>query len=139
MNYYLLIVLVIVKCVYIAKYLPVAYKNGSDKEARGYVALANTYAGFYMMCTSLHTMEHVMGSFHKNLVHGAGLIMLSRAYFNFFIEKGAGEESFIKMARAMGRENVTSAKDFLTAFDAFGSNKPELYASKKSESACFLV
>ena len=58
-----------------------------------------------------------MGSFHENLVHGAGLIMLSRSYFNFFIGKGAGEESFIKMARAMGIENAASAKDFLTAFD----------------------
>lgn len=102
---------------YIVKYLPVAYKNGSDKEARGYVALANTFAGFYMMCISLHTMEHVMGSFHDKLVHGAGLIMLSRQFFNYFIEKGAGEENFIKMAHAMGVENAKSSQDFLNAFD----------------------
>lgn len=102
---------------YVAKYLPIAYKNGADKEARGYVALANTFAGFYMMCISLHTMEHVMGSFHDKLVHGAGLIMLSRQFFNHFIENGAGEENFIKMAKAMGVENATSSKDFLKAFD----------------------
>lgn len=102
---------------YIAKYLPAAYKNGQDNEARGYVALANTFAGFYMMCISLHTMEHVMGSFHDKLVHGAGLIMLSRQFFNYFIERGAGEDSFVKMAKAMGVEGAKSSQDFLFAFD----------------------
>ncbi len=56
----------------IAKYLPIAYKDGSNKEARSYVALANTLAGYYMLCTSQHTMEHVMSGYHDNLVHGAG-------------------------------------------------------------------
>lgn len=102
---------------YVAKYLPIAYKNGNDAEARGYMALANTYAGFYMMCTSLHTMEHVMGSFHENMVHGAGLIMLSHNYFNFFAEKKASKEQFIKMAKAMGNQNALSAKDFITELD----------------------
>ena len=43
---------------YVAKYLPRAVKDGNDKEARAYMALANTFAGYYMMCTSAHTMEH---------------------------------------------------------------------------------
>jgi alcohol dehydrogenase len=102
----------------IAKYLPIAYQDGSNREARSYVALANTLAGFYMLCTSQHTMEHVMGGYHDNLVHGAGLIMITHAYFDFFAERKAAEEPMIKMARAMGVENPTSGKDFIRALDA---------------------
>lgn len=101
----------------IAKYLPVAYKDGSNKEARAYVALANTLAGYYMLCTSQHTMEHVMGGYHDDLVHGADLIMISHAYFDFFAERKASEEPMIKMAKAMGVENSTSGKDFIRALD----------------------
>jgi Alcohol dehydrogenase, class IV len=102
----------------IAKYLPIAYKDGSNAEARSYMALANSLAGYYMLCTSQHSMEHVMGSCHDSLPHGAGLIMISHEYFNFFAERQAGEESLMKMARAMGVENVTSGKDFIKALDA---------------------
>jgi alcohol dehydrogenase len=101
----------------IAKYLPVAYKDGSNKEARYYMAIANTLAGYYMNCTSAHTMEHVMGSYHEDLVHGAGLIMIAHAYYDFFAERKAAEEPMIKMAKAMGVENPTSGKDFIRALD----------------------
>lgn len=101
----------------IAKYLPAAYRDGSDREARANVALANTLAGYYMLCTSQHTMEHVMGSYHDDLVHGAGLIMISHAYFDFFAERKAAEEPMIKMARAMGVENPAGGKDFIKALD----------------------
>ena len=102
----------------IAKNLPLAYADGSNKEARANMALANTLAGYYMLCTSQHTMEHVMGSYHDNLVHGAGLIMISHAYFNFFAERQAAEEPMIKIAKAMGVENASSGKDFIKALDA---------------------
>lgn len=46
----------------VAKYLPRAVRDGSDREAREMMAYANTFAGYYMMCTSAHTMEHTMGS-----------------------------------------------------------------------------
>ena len=101
----------------IAKNLPIAYKDGSNKEARANMALANSLAGYYMLCTSEHTMEHVMGSYHENLVHGAGLIMICHEYFNFFAERKAAEEPMIKMARAMGVENPTSGKEFIAALD----------------------
>lgn len=101
----------------IAKYLPVAYQDGSNKEARSMVALANTLAAYYMMCTSAHTMEHTMGSFHPNLVHGKGLIEIAHAYYDFFAERKACEGQMIKMAKAMGVENATSGKDFIKALD----------------------
>lgn len=101
----------------IARNLPIAYKNGEDKEARANMALANSLAGYYMLCTSQHTMEHVMGSYHENLVHGAGLTMISHEYFSFFADRQAAEEPMIKMAKAMGVENPTSGKDFIQALD----------------------
>ena len=102
---------------YVAKYLPRAVKDGNDKEARAYMALANTFAGYYMMYTSAHTMEHAMGSFHDKLVHGAGLIEIAHAYYDFFAERKASEENMIKMAIAMGVTKPTSGKDFITALD----------------------
>ncbi|MBR1700518.1 MAG: iron-containing alcohol dehydrogenase [Lachnospiraceae bacterium] len=101
----------------VAKYLPRAVKDGNDKEAREMMAYANTFAGYYMMCTSAHTMEHVMGSFHDDLVHGAGLIEIAHAYYDFFAERKAAEEPMKKMARAMGVENPASGKDFIAALD----------------------
>lgn len=102
---------------FVAKYLPRAVADGSDKEARAYMALANTFAGYYMMCTSAHTMEHVMGSFHDDLVHGAGLIEIAHAYYDFFAERKAAEEPMKKMAKAMGIEHPQSGKDFIAALD----------------------
>lgn len=101
----------------VAKYLPRAVADGNDKEAREMMAYANTFAGYYMMCTSAHTMEHALGSFHENLVHGAGLIMIAHAYYDFFAERKAAEENMIKMAKAMGVENASSGKDFINALD----------------------
>lgn len=101
----------------VAKYLPVAYKDGSNRGARSYVALANTFAAYYMMCTSAHTMEHTMGSFHPNLVHGKGLIEIAHAYYDFFAERKACEGQMIKMAKAMGVSDAKSGKDFVKALD----------------------
>ena len=101
----------------VANYLPRAVKDGNEQEAREMMAYANTFAGYYMMCTSAHTMEHTMGSFHDDLVHGAGLIMIAHAYYDFFAEKKAAEEDMIKMAKAMGVENASSGEDFIAALD----------------------
>ena len=43
-----------------------------------------------------------MSAYHHGLPHGAGLIMISKAFAEFFIEKHACDQQFIKMARAMG-------------------------------------
>lgn len=101
----------------VAKYLPIAYQDGSHKEARANMALANTLAAYYMLCTSAHTIEHVMGSYHKDLIHGAGLIMTAHAYYDFFAQRKAAEEPMMKMAKAMGVSNPVSGKDFIKALD----------------------
>jgi alcohol dehydrogenase len=89
----------------ITKYLPRAIDNGNDLEARTQVALANTLSGFVestSSCTSEHSMEHALSAFYPELPHGAGLIMLSQAYFTFFAEKEPGR--MMKMAEAMGED-----------------------------------
>lgn len=102
----------------IAKYLPRAVKDGNDLEAREYVAYGSTIAGITMQLTSTtaqHSMEHAMSAYHHKLPHGAGLIMISRAFAEFFIEKHACDEQFIKMARVMGIPDADKPEDFITA------------------------
>lgn len=93
----------------IAKYLPIAVRDGKNLEARERVAYGSTVAGMTMQLTSTtaeHSMEHSMSAYHHDLPHGAGLIMISRAFYEFFIEKHACDGQFIKMAKAMGIEDA---------------------------------
>lgn len=102
----------------IAKYLPRAVKNGNDLEAREQVAYGSTIAGITMQLTSTtaqHSMEHAMSAYHHNLPHSAGLIMISKAFAEFFIEKHACDEQFVKMARVMGIPDADKPEDFITA------------------------
>lgn len=102
----------------ITKYLPRAVRDGNDMEARERVAYGSTMAGISMQLTSTtaeHSMEHSMSAYHHNLPHGAGLIMISKAFYEFFIERHACDEQFIKMAKAMGIENADKPEDFITA------------------------
>lgn len=102
----------------IAEYLPVAFKNGNDLEAREKTAFANTLSGFVMClssCTSEHSLEHALSAYHQELPHGAGLIMISKAYHGHFIKAGASDERYINMAKAMGMEKASKPEDFLTA------------------------
>ena len=102
---------------YIGKYLPRAVENGSDEEARTYMAMANTLAGYYMNCTSEHSLEHELSAFHPALPHGAGLIMISRAYYQAMVDAHACDGQMIKLAKALGKEDADKAQDFITALD----------------------
>ncbi len=102
----------------ITKYLPIAVKDGKNIEAREHIAYGSTIAGMTMQLTSTtaeHSMEHSMSAYHHNLPHGAGLIMISKAFYEFFIEKHACDEQFIKMAKVMGIPNADRPEDFITA------------------------
>ena len=102
----------------IGKYLARAVKDGSDQEAREGVAFANTLSGVVMTlsaCTSEHSMEHAMSAYHHELPHGAGLIMISKAYYTHFVEKQACDERFVRMAKALGKEDASKPMDFVDA------------------------
>ena len=102
----------------IGHYLARAVKDGNDIEAREHVAYANTMSGYSMVvtsCISEHSMEHAMSAYHPELPHGAGLIMLSKEYFTFWINKHVCDERFIDMAHFLGMEDASKPEDFITA------------------------
>lgn len=103
---------------HIAKYLPKAVADGNDLEAREHVAYGSTMAGITMQLTSTtaqHSMEHAMSAYHPNLPHGAGLILISKVFAEYFIERHACDEQFVKMARVMGMPDADKPEDFVTA------------------------
>ena len=95
-----------------------AVKDGNDTDAREKVAFGNTLSGAVMTisaCTSEHSMEHAMSAYHQELPHGAGLIMISKAYFTHFIHQHVCDDRFIRMAKAMGLNDAKEPMDFITA------------------------
>lgn len=102
----------------IAEYLPRAVKDGSDLEARTRVAFANILSGAVMtltLLTSEHGLEHALSAYHPNLPHGAGLIMISKAYFSYFVRNHGCDDRFIELARLLGMPDATQPEDFITA------------------------
>ena len=102
----------------IAEYLPRAVANGNDLEARTRVAFANTLSGAVMcltLLTSEHGLEHALSAYHPNLPHGAGLIMISKAYFSYFIRNHGCDDRFIELARLLGKSDADKPEDFITA------------------------
>lgn len=104
----------------VGKYLARAVKHGGDLEARENMAFANTLSGWSMVtgsCTSEHSMEHAMSAYHPDLPHGAGLVMISKAYFTHFINQHACDGRFVEMARMLGMEEASAPMDFITALE----------------------
>lgn len=102
----------------IGRYLARTVKDGTDMEARTRVAFGNTLSGVVMCVggtSSQHSLEHAMSAFHHNLPHGAGLIMLSKAYFTHFINKHVADDRFVQMAKTLGMEDAKEPMDFITA------------------------
>ncbi|SFR16585.1 iron-containing alcohol dehydrogenase [Desulfoscipio geothermicus] len=101
----------------IARNLAKAVKDGKDIDAREKVAFGNTLSGIVMCVgavTSQHSLEHAMSAYHQELPHGAGLIMISKAYFTHFINKHVCDDRFVRMAKAMGMEDAKQPMDFIT-------------------------
>jgi len=87
----------------ITRYLPKAVKDGGNLEARTKLAWANTEAGIcesLSCCISHHSMEHAVSACFPEVPHGAGLTMLSVAYFSYLAERNS--KRFPDLARAMG-------------------------------------
>jgi len=101
----------------IARNLPKAVKDGNNIDAREKVAFGNTLSGVVMCVgavTSQHSLEHAMSAYHQELPHGAGLIMISKAYFTHLINKHVCDDRFVQMAKAMGMEDAKEPMDFIT-------------------------
>ncbi len=119
----------------IAKYLPRAVEDGNNMEAREHMAFASNLSGAVMTisgCTSEHSLEHAMSAYHGELPHGAGLIMISKAYYQYFIDVHACDDRFISMAKAMGISEAEKAEDFITALETL-KEKCDVKALKMSD------
>lgn len=102
----------------IGKSLAAAVKDGNNEEARANVALANTLSGMVEStsgCTSEHSIEHALSALHPELPHGAGLIMVSLAYYTYFAKSGACDQRMIDMAKALGDKDAKEPMDFVKA------------------------
>lgn len=102
----------------IGEYLPIAYKDGANMEARAHMAFANTLSGYSMMtasCTAEHSIEHALSAYHEQLPHGAGLIMISKAFYTTIINQRVCDERFVRMAKMLGKADAKEPMDFITA------------------------
>lgn len=102
----------------IGKSLAKAVRDGSDLEARGDVALANTLAGMVEStsgCISEHSLAHAISAYHPNFEHGAALIAISKAYYTYFANTGKCDARMVEMAKALGKTDAASPMDFVTA------------------------
>lgn len=103
----------------IGQSLATAVHSGGDKDARANIALANTLAGFVetlSSCTGEHAIEHALSAYHPELPHGAGLIMISKAYWKrFFVSSG---DKLVRLARALGKTAASEPQDFIDALGA---------------------
>lgn len=102
----------------IGRSLATAVHEGGDKQARADVALANTLAGFVetlSSCTGEHAIEHALSAYHPALPHGAGLIMISKAYWSRFFESSG--DKLVNIARALGHKDAAAPADFIAALD----------------------
>lgn len=100
----------------IGKSLARAVANGKDDEARADVALANTFSGIVEStsgCISEHSIEHALSAYHPQLPHGAGLIMISAAYYTFLAQSGSCDRRLVDMAKALGKSDAKEPMDFV--------------------------
>lgn len=96
--------------------LSICVNEGSDIDARTKLAFANTLGGYAMVCSGCcgcHGTEHAMSAHHHDLPHGAGLIMIARAYHQHMIDAHACDERYIEMARLMGNASASEPADFI--------------------------
>ena len=102
----------------VGKSLAKAVKDGSDEQARADVALANTFSGFVEStsgCISEHSIEHALSGLKPELPHGAGLIIISLAYYTHLAKSGCCDQRMVDMARALGKTDASVPMDFVTA------------------------
>ncbi|MDR1630560.1 MAG: iron-containing alcohol dehydrogenase [Oscillospiraceae bacterium] len=98
--------------------LAAAVKDGKNMKARESVAFAASISGMQIIMgslTSAHSLEHAMSAYHPNLPHGAGLIIISVAYYSKFKDVPESKERLVKMAKALGKADAKSGDDFITA------------------------
>lgn len=88
--------------------LPAAVRDGKNMDARTDMAWASTEAGFCLTLSGLtaqHSLEHSMSGFYPGLTHGAGLILISRAYLSRCAKQEVYRQRMTELAEAMGAQS----------------------------------
>jgi alcohol dehydrogenase len=116
----------------IVTYLPVAYENGEDMEARTNLAWASTEAGITETLTGVianHALEHGLSGFYPEITHGLGLCITGPYLFEYIFDHAyerlaiVGREVFGVYEtddRKAGRIAIKKLRDFQ---EMFGLNK----------------
>lgn len=90
------------------EYLPRAYVNGDDMEAREKMALADTYAGWAITTSPPalpHAMSHPISGYYPEIPHGMALAIITPCVMRLTIEKGDSNllKKYSLIAQNMGR------------------------------------
>ena len=102
----------------VSRNLAETIRNPENIDAMSSVALGSYLSGIQMAvgsCTSAHPLEHALSAYHEKLPHGAGLIMISKAYYSHFVKQHVCDDRFIEMAKLMGIEDADKPEDFIRA------------------------
>lgn len=102
----------------VGRNLAVSIREPENMEAVSAVALGSYLSGIQMAigsCTSAHPLEHALSAYHEKLPHGAGLIMISKAYYSHFAKRHVCDERFVEMAKLMSMEDAGKPEDFIAA------------------------
>ncbi len=97
-----------------ARYLPVVYREGGNLEARGMMALADTYAGIAInnaVVSLAHVMAHVISGHCEDVSHGDALYSIYREVLRFNAQALPEKHRFIANNLQAGNDDVVSAFD----------------------------
>ncbi|MGD9519788.1 MAG: iron-containing alcohol dehydrogenase [Armatimonadota bacterium] len=111
----------------VARWLPRAFQDGLDREARYQLLLANVFAGYPLAqvgATIVHALEHPISALHPEVPHGEGLAALLPAYIRLFGKRVP--EKLAKLAPCFGLNAEGSAE---TVVDAVASALVDLLHS----------
>ncbi len=100
------------------QYLPIAYKDGKNLEAREMMALADTYAGI-AICHAVvslgHVVAHVIGGHYPDISHGDALFTIYREVLDFNSKSKTMKNKHGFISRSMDK----SSNDIGASFDKF--------------------
>lgn len=123
------------------QYLPLAYKDGKNLEAREMMALADTYAGI-AICHAVvslgHVIAHVIGGHYPDISHGDALFTIYRDILEFNSKSGPMKEKHAFISKSMDK----SSKNIGAAFDKFFAPfefEKKLVAKRPDNSAIDLI
>ena len=109
----------------VGRYLPRLVTDGSNKEARHYMSLANIFAGIPLSncgANIMHALEHPVSAHYPQVAHGAGLASLLVAYGRTCWE--TMPEKFAKISGLLGgpQEASRAGDVFAELLDSVGLN-----------------